>query len=117
MLPKPLQSAAAVGEDGAQAFGTARLPSVLSDIPANAQLIDAEVHGLRVALRDEPAIANALQRLWQDPVLRADMGAAARSRVLERFSTDPVLSRYEELFDETLGRLQGSGAPTPSSSG
>ena len=96
---------------------SAGLPSVVSDIPANAQLIYTKVHGLRVALRDEPAIANALQRLWQDPVLRADMGAAARSRVLERFSTDPVLSRYEELFDETLSRLHGSGAPTPSSSG
>lgn len=93
------------------------ISSVVSDIPANAQLIDAEVHGLRVALRDEAAIADALQRLLQDSVLRADMGAAARSRVLERFSTDTVLSRYEELFDETLAQSLRSGAPAPYSTG
>jgi glycosyltransferase involved in cell wall biosynthesis len=81
---------------------SAGLPSVVSDIPANAQLIDSEIHGLRVALRDEGAIAEALQRLSLDPALRAAMGTAARARVIERFSTDKVLSQYEDLFEETL---------------
>jgi glycosyltransferase involved in cell wall biosynthesis len=81
---------------------SAGLPSVVSDIPANAQLVDSEVHGFRVAVRDEAAIANALQCLLQNEALRREMGAAARSRVTKQYSTDKVLSRYEDLFEETL---------------
>ena len=81
---------------------SAGLPSVVSDIPANAQLIDPGVQGLLVPLSDEAAIAGALRRLSQDADLCAAMGNAARARALERFSTDKVLARYEDLFDEAL---------------
>jgi glycosyltransferase involved in cell wall biosynthesis len=81
---------------------SAGLPSVVSDIPANAQLVDSEVHGVRVPVRDERAIAEALLLLLQNQSLRRKMGAAARERVAEQYSTDRVLSRYEELFEETV---------------
>jgi glycosyltransferase involved in cell wall biosynthesis len=80
------------------------LPAVVSSIPANLQLIDAGVHGLHAALRDEQAIAAALVELLSDPALRARMGEAARRRVVENYSMDKVLDRYEALFYEALGR-------------
>ena len=80
----------------------AGLPSVVSDIPANIQLVETEVHGLHVALGSPDSIAGALSRLLSDAPLRASMGAAARQRVLAGYSIDKVMDRYEALFSETL---------------
>ena len=80
----------------------AGLPSVVSDIPANVQLVEAEVHG-RHALSGSPdSTAAALHRLLLDAPLRARMGAAARQRVLAGYSIDKVMDRYEALFSEAL---------------
>jgi glycosyltransferase involved in cell wall biosynthesis len=81
---------------------SAGLPSVVSDIPANTQLVETEVHGLHAALGSPDLIAGALHRLLLDAPLRARMGAAARQRVLAGYSIDKVMDRYEALFSETL---------------
>jgi glycosyltransferase involved in cell wall biosynthesis len=86
----------------AEAMSTG-LPSVVSGIPANLQLIDDGVHGLHASLQDEASIAGALARLFSDPALRARMGEAARRRVIDNYSTEKVLDRYEALFAEALG--------------
>ena len=78
------------------------LPSVVSDIPANIQLVETEVHGLHAALCSTNSIAGALHRLLLDAPLRARMGAAARQRVLAGYSIDKIMDRYEALFSETL---------------
>jgi glycosyltransferase involved in cell wall biosynthesis len=78
------------------------LPSVISDIPANVQLVETEVHGLHVGLGSPDSIAGALRRLLSDVPLRAHMGAAARQRVLAGYSIDKVMDRYEALFSEAL---------------
>ena len=77
---------------------------MVSDIPANLQLIDDGVHGWSAALRDEAALAGALVRLLSDTRCAAAIGAAARQRVIENYSTDQVLDRYEDLFREALGQ-------------
>jgi glycosyltransferase involved in cell wall biosynthesis len=79
------------------------LPSVVSAIPANLQLIDEGVHGLTVPFDDEEGIGMALLRLFSDPVLRRRMGNAARERVVENYSTDKVIDRYEALFKALTG--------------
>jgi glycosyltransferase involved in cell wall biosynthesis len=79
------------------------LPSVVSDIPANTQLIGHEIHGLVAGLGDEQATGRAMVRLLGDASLRARMGQAARARVVATYPTEEVASRYEALFDEILG--------------
>ncbi len=74
------------------------LPSLVSDIPANRQLVDEGIHGLTVGWNDDKAIAEALLRLFGDRELRARMAAEARRRVVEKYSTARVAERYEELF-------------------
>lgn len=81
---------------------SAGLPSVVSDIPANTQLIEHGVHGLLARMGDEASIAGALAELVGDPELRSRLGAAARRRVVENYSVDMVVQRYEALFAEAL---------------
>jgi glycosyltransferase involved in cell wall biosynthesis len=78
----------------------AGLPSVVSRIPGNVQLIEDGTHGLTAPLDEAASISDALVRLLRDPALRQAMGQAARRRVLDRYSTDKVLERYEQLFAE-----------------
>lgn len=82
------------------------LPSVVSAIPANVQLIDDGVHGLHVRVRDEESLAAAFTKLLRDAPLRSHMGQAARQRVLDTYSVDKVVERYEELFEGAMTAAQ-----------
>jgi len=54
------------------------LPSVVSAIPANLQLIEEGVQGFTAPVGDEKSLAAALPKLLLDSSLRAAMGQAAR---------------------------------------
>jgi glycosyltransferase involved in cell wall biosynthesis len=81
---------------------SAGLPSVVSRIPGNVQLVETKVHGLTAALDEESSIPRALVRLLTDPAARERMGQAARQRIIERYSIDKVMERYETVFREVL---------------
>jgi glycosyltransferase involved in cell wall biosynthesis len=82
---------------------SAGLPAVVSDIPANSQLVDDGQQGLLAPVGDEEAIATAILRLLGDAGLRGSMGRAARELILANYSTEKIADRYETLFRETLG--------------
>ncbi len=87
------------------------LPSVVSDIPGNRQLIDAQIHGLLAPVKDEEALGFALMQLIGDPLLRARMGREARQRIVANYSTDQVTRLYEQMFSEILvGEVPGGDA-------
>jgi len=79
---------------------SAGLPAVVSDIPAHTQLVDTEVNGVVTKLGNQESIARGLVRLLNDPPARKRMGAAARRRMVEQFSTPKVVDCYETLFAE-----------------
>jgi glycosyltransferase involved in cell wall biosynthesis len=81
----------------------AGLPSVVSRIPGNTQLVEHEKHGLLVKQGSVDSIGGALTRLFADRAWRARMGTAARQLVLDNYSTDRIVSRYEALFASALG--------------
>jgi glycosyltransferase involved in cell wall biosynthesis len=83
------------------------LPSVVSDIPATRQLVDHEQHGLLTPVGDERAISAAILRLLDDAGLRARMGEAARTRIVDNYSTEKVADRYESLLREALTPANG----------
>jgi len=78
------------------------LPSVVSDIPANTQLVDHGVHGLHAVLMNAGSIAEALIALLEDDETARHMGRMARERVIENYSIEKVIGRYEKLFAEAL---------------
>ena len=75
---------------------------VATDCGGNRELVvDGEV-GLLVPPRDPDAIASALTRLIGDPDLRAQLGAAARRRVVQHFSTEKRIDKLEALYRQIL---------------
>lgn len=81
---------------------SAGLASVVSAIPANLQLVDHGVHGLTVPWDDAQAIGEAFLRLFGDPESAKKMGCAARRRVVENYSTERVIERYEKVFADVM---------------
>ncbi len=84
-----------------EAMSTA-LPAVVSDIPANTQLIEDGKHGLVVRSGDEKAIAEGLSRLLGDRPARLRLGKAARARVVSEYSEEQVAARYEAVLSDLL---------------
>jgi glycosyltransferase involved in cell wall biosynthesis len=65
--------------------------------------IDGET-GITVEPGASEPIAQALNRLLDDPALRATYGAAGRRRVHEHFSRDAMVDRTRELYQQILDR-------------
>ncbi len=80
------------------------LPSVVTDIPANRQLVEDGVEGITPPYNEFSQISAALEKLATDRECRRAMGAAAR-RTAEKYSTDSVIDRYEALFTSAVAGL------------
>jgi glycosyltransferase involved in cell wall biosynthesis len=87
----------------AEAMSTG-LPCVVSDIPANRQLIDDGKHGFLTPVNDKEAISIAIVKLLKDVTLRSRMGEAARQRIVDNYSSDKVSDLYETLFVQMLSK-------------
>lgn len=91
-LPKCLIEAAACG-----------CTLITTDVPGCREVVEHEVDGLRVPVRDAEALAHAIMRLQQDPVLRKQLGEAGRYKALTQFDERIViretLAVYRELLD------------------
>lgn len=80
------------------------LPVVACDVGGLADYIVDGANGLLVGAQDPPALAAAIQRLIDDPALRARLAAAARETAMQ-FDERVVLERFGALLDRLAGRL------------
>lgn len=89
-LPKGLIEAAACA-----------LPLVTTDVPGCREVVTDGIDGLIVPARDGDALADAIGRLHDDPVLAARLGTAARAKALtyfdERIVIEDTIGVYREL--------------------
>jgi glycosyltransferase involved in cell wall biosynthesis len=69
------------------------------------------VTGILVPVGDIPALAAALQLLFQEKHVAASLGAAGRERVLREFRQETI---WEAMLDEYLHLLRAKGLPLPS---
>ncbi len=91
-LPKGLIEAAACA-----------LPLVTTEVPGCREVVTDDVDGLLVPARDADALANAIARLQDDPVLAQRLGQAARSKALAQFDERIVIARTLAVYRELLG--------------
>ena len=76
--------------------GAASRPVVVSDIGGLPEVVVDETTGLVVPRNDPDALAQALERLLDDPELRERMGRQGRKQVAEHFTWDVVAEQLGE---------------------
>jgi glycosyltransferase involved in cell wall biosynthesis len=79
----------------AGALGRAVVGTKVGGMP---EVVDDGKTGILVPSEDHVAFADALAALAKDPALREKLGAAARERVLSRFTAQHAAKSFEELY-------------------
>ena len=82
----------------------AGLPVVATSVGGVPELVEDGVTGFLVPRSDPEALAEALQRLIDDPELRERMGKAGRQKAMCEFTLDRMLRETEKVYEEVLGR-------------
>jgi glycosyltransferase involved in cell wall biosynthesis len=80
----------------------AGVPVIAANIGGNPEIIEHDVSGLLVPVRDSAALAAAMGRLLDDPLLAARFGEAGRQRVAEVFSMERSLGEVESLYERLV---------------
>lgn len=78
------------------------LPVVASDVGGNREIVQPPLCGLIVPARDPRALGEAYLELLRDPSRCAQMGVAARQRVIDHFSLPAMTRGYGNLYRELL---------------
>ena len=77
---------------------------IATDVPGCRDVIDHEVNGLLVNVRDTADLANAILRLAVDADLRSTLGQAAREKAISQFDENIILSETRILYEELRRR-------------
>lgn len=80
----------------------AGVPVVATDVGGTRELVVDGETGTLVAARDPRRLASALIDLLGDAPRRAHMGRAAQVRARTHFSTDAMVTKYEDVYDRLL---------------
>jgi glycosyltransferase involved in cell wall biosynthesis len=79
------------------------LPVVASDIPPNREVVRDDA-GVLVPPRDPEALAQAIQRLLDDPEGAHKLAETGQQRVEEQFSVNKLVDDYRSLYRDLLDR-------------
>lgn len=99
-LPKSLVEAAACGR-----------AVVTTDHPGCRDAIRPEETGVLIPIKDSLALANAIQRLIENPDLRRKMGKAGRALAEDAFSIDQIVDQHLKIYDEVLTTVRNGSIP------
>jgi glycosyltransferase involved in cell wall biosynthesis len=77
------------------------------------EIVEDEVNGLLVPVRDHHALAAAIIRALKDPALRQRMGEAGLARANERFTVDRMVSETANVYARVASRPRIAGTESP----
>lgn len=86
------------------------LPVVATRVGGTPALVEDGRSGLLVPPDSPEALARAILKLLRAPVVAAEMGAQARSRVLTEFGIDRMLERMDTFYCQALGLTDTAAA-------
>ncbi len=78
------------------------LPVVVSDAGGSPEVVQPEINGLLVPVKNVPALTGALTRLLADPDWARQLGRAASQRVAEHFSLNRLGLELNAIYLELL---------------
>jgi glycosyltransferase involved in cell wall biosynthesis len=73
-------------------------PIVAADVPGCRDVVDHEITGLLVPVKDGKSLAEAIAALLEDPAKARRMGAAGREKMLSQYDEKKVISLMESSF-------------------
>jgi len=76
------------------------LPSVVTDVGGNREVVVDEETGILVPKGDEQALSIALERLVDNTTLRKQMGVKARERVEDHYSLSTMIKEYAQIYQD-----------------
>ncbi|MCE5234150.1 MAG: glycosyltransferase family 4 protein [Mizugakiibacter sp.] len=79
------------------------LPVLVSDAGGNPELVEDDHTGLVFPRGNGAQLVRALERMADDRLLRARLGAAARARIAETFTIESMVRRTEAVYLRLLG--------------
>ena len=89
-IPRSLLEGAAMGK-----------PVITTDSVGCREVVDDEVNGLLVPVKNAGALAQAMMRMIEHPEMRNRMGKAGREKVLREFDERVVLEKILKIYTET----------------
>lgn len=103
-VPKVLMEAAASGR-----------AIVTTDVPGCSEIVRQGVNGIVVQPRNAPALAEAIEKLLKDSVLRCQMASRSREIAVKEFSEAAVVEQTLALYRDLLRPRAALPAPTQQS--
>jgi L-malate glycosyltransferase len=85
-------------------YMAARLPTIVSRVGGNAELVEDGVTGLVVPPEDSSALSAAMLKLLRDPGMARQMGAAGHEFAIRSFSFERLVRDVDALYTELLRR-------------
>ena len=76
----------------------AGLPSIVTDVGGNPEIIDHNETGIVVPSRDIQTLSQAILQLVRDPLLAQRLAIQGKQRVHERFSLEACVDNYHKLY-------------------
>ncbi len=83
-----------------------RLPVVATNVGGPLDIVEPGVSGLLVRPGDPTALANAIEKLMDDPGLSERLGAGGFDRIQNHFSIAETTRAFERLLEETISSPQ-----------
>jgi glycosyltransferase involved in cell wall biosynthesis len=83
-------------------YMAAGLPTIVSRVGGNTELVQDGVTGLLVPPEDSAALSGALLRLLRDPVLARRMAQSGHEFTVRNFSFERLVREVDELYSELL---------------
>jgi glycosyltransferase involved in cell wall biosynthesis len=80
--------------------GASGIALVTTDVPGCREVVTDGIDGLLVPPRNSQAIANAVLTLYNDPILRNRLAAAARAKALSHFDEKLVIKKTLDVYQE-----------------